>query len=228
MSASLARVPAELVELVARGVRFPRELRAGAGTASLRQAAVLILFGALDQVPAAEAETQVSADLDVLLLRRSDALDHHPGQVAFPGGGLESQDASPSAAALREAVEETGLDAAGVRVLGRLNQVAIPNSGNLVTPVVAWWSLPSELVADGEETVQVFRVPVAELLDPDNRWTAIYERRGHRHIGPMFRLGPQFGGHVVWGFTAMLLDSIFDALEWTVPWDGAREHRLRD
>ncbi len=72
-----------------------------------RKAAVLMLFGALDDVPAASGKPLAPADLDVLLLERAHTLDDHPGQVAFPGGGIDPGE-SPVAAALREAQEETG------------------------------------------------------------------------------------------------------------------------
>lgn len=72
-------------------------------------------------------------ELDVLLLRRSTTLSHHPGQIAFPGGGVEPGDCSPFATAVREAAEETGLEPAGVTDLGPLTTALIPNSGNLVT-----------------------------------------------------------------------------------------------
>src|SRR5680860_903713 len=117
---------AELAALCERGLdwrvdstrRLPDASRA-------RRAAVLVLFGVLDSVPAqASAPGQVpghvARDLDVLLLRRAATLGSHPGQIAFPGGRLEASDSGPIAAAMREAVEETGLDPAGLEPLGTL------------------------------------------------------------------------------------------------------------
>ena len=66
-----------------------------------RGAAVLLLFGVLDRVPAEHATASVPRDLDVLLLARAATLGHHPGQVAFPGGRLEPEDDGPVGAALR-------------------------------------------------------------------------------------------------------------------------------
>ena len=208
---------AQLTRLVDRGVRWPR--LAGGDGLTMRQSAVLVLFGVLDNIPAAHRSTAVPASLDVLLTRRSPDLDYHPGQVSFPGGGVDPEDDGVVGAALREATEETGLDATGVEVLGTLASVPLPVSSNLVHPVLGWWASPSPVhAADPTETVDAFRVPVADLLDPANRRTT----RGARWASPAF-LVPGAAGHVVWGFTAIVLDRIFDELGWTEPWDRSLE-----
>lgn len=126
-----------------------------------RAAAVLMLFGVLDNIPAESGGRPIApADLDVLLLERAHTLDDHPGQVAFPGGSVDPEDESVVAAALREAVEETGLDAGGVRVLGVIPELGLIRSNFRVTPVLAWWDAPSPIrVVDYAESAQVFRVP---------------------------------------------------------------------
>lgn len=180
-----------------------------------RLAAVLVLFGVLDAVPAASSGPVVG-ELDVLLQRRSATMGHHPGQISFPGGGAEPSDIDLSATALREAVEETGLDPSGVELLGVLPALGIPASNNLVTPVLAWWARTSEVAAvDRREAVEVFRMPVADLLAPDNRVMMVLSRDSVMHHLPAF----QVGGTLVWGFTALVLDRLFTALDWTVPWD---------
>lgn len=190
----------------------------------LRHSAVLILFGALDQVPAApNGVPVVSTELDVLLTRRADHMRHHPGQIAFPGGGVESGDANLEQTALREAAEETGLDPAGIEIIDTMPAIHIPVSNNLVTPVFGWWRLPSPVAADHSESVEVFRVPVAELLRPAARGTSVLRNGAHTFRGAAFELGPQFGGHIVWGFTGMLLSSVFEAVGWAEPWDRSRE-----
>lgn len=184
-----------------------------------RPAAVLILFGVLDSVPADHRGSVVSRDLDVLLLARATTLRSHPGQVAFPGGRVDATDAGPVAAALREAVEETGLDPAGVEVLGTLGDVSLAFSRHQVTPVLAWWRQPSPVgVVDVAESSDVFRAPVADLLDPANRGVTVLRRGGQEFRGPAFVIGR----HLIWGFTALLLDALFDRLGWTVPWDRDR------
>jgi 8-oxo-dGTP pyrophosphatase MutT (NUDIX family) len=185
-----------------------------------RKAAVLMLFGALDSVPATSAKPLAPAQLDVLLIERAATLEAHPGQIAFPGGTVDPEDESVVAAALREAVEETGLDAAGVEILGTLPELPLTVSNFMVTPVLAWWVSPSPVaVVDFGESAQVFRVPVRDLLDPDNRFTAVVDRGRQRFRSPAFAVN----GVVVWGFTAGILSRLFENLGWAVRWDASRE-----
>lgn len=184
-----------------------------------RSAAVLVLFGVLDRRPAEARSDAVGRDLDVLLQRRAATLGSHPSQVSFPGGRVDEGDADATATALREAEEETGLDPTGVDVLGQLPELPVPRSRHLVVPVLGWWRRPSEVAAvDQRETQEVFRLPVADLLDPENRRTVQLEFEGRTLRSPAFELG----GVQVWGFTARVLDGLFDELGWTEPWDRDR------
>ncbi|HAP88798.1 MAG TPA: coenzyme A pyrophosphatase [Arthrobacter bacterium] len=187
-----------------------------------RKAAVLMLFGVLDDVPAASGKPLAAADLDVLLLERAHTLGSHPGQVAFPGGAIDA-DETPVAAALREAEEETGLDSTGVEVLGTLQELGLARSNFLVTPVLGWWTSPSPVrVVDFGESAQVFRIPVRDLLDPANRVTATVSRDGLTFSSPAFAVN----GVLVWGFTGIILDGLFEQLGWAVPWDRTRLHEV--
>lgn len=220
--AALADARAELSALCARGLDWHADVsRMVPDPARARRAAVLVLFGVLDAVPA-QAAGPGARDLDVLLLRRAATLGSHPGQIAFPGGRIDASDVDPTAAALREAVEETGLDAAGLEPLGTLPELPLRVSNHLVTPVPAWWTRPSQVAAvDHRETVDVFRIPIADLLDPGNRASTAH-RVGHRTVRlPAFTVD----GRLVWGFTAIVLSSMFDELGWAVPWDQARTVR---
>ncbi|MFE5411029.1 NUDIX hydrolase [Microbacterium sp. NPDC056569] len=203
-----------------------RPLLALPSPADPRPAAVLMLFGVLDALPSDhDAQAQaVSRDLDVLLLARATTLRAHPGQVAFPGGRIDPGDSGPAAAALREAQEETGLDPRGVEVLGELADIPLAFSQHLVTPVLAWWQHPSPVrVVDEAESAAVFRAPVADLLNPLNRGVTVIRRDGQEWRGPAFLVRHATGEHLVWGFTGMVLEALFDRLGWTEPWDGTRE-----
>jgi 8-oxo-dGTP pyrophosphatase MutT (NUDIX family) len=218
---------ADLASLCERGLDWQTgNSRVLPDSAATRLAAVLVLFGELDAMPARDQALQQGAgngrvprDLDVLLLRRAATLGSHPGQIAFPGGRLEPADSGPIAAAMREAVEETGLDPNGLEPLGTLPPMPVPVSNHLVTPVPAWWTRPSEVAAvDHAETVEVFRVPVAELLDPANRANTEHLVRGFAHRAPAFTVGDR----LVWGFTAIVLSRMFDELGWAETWDHER------
>lgn len=211
----------DLMRLAASPERWAPPLRSGEPgqqRAASRRAGVLVLFGLMEETDADPAR----ADVDLLLTRRSSSLSHHPGQIAFPGGGLEAGE-SAAQAAVREAQEETGLDPGGVEVLGTLADVPLVVSDNLVTPVLAWWTAPSDLRVDGTEAVDAFRVPVPQLLDPERRGVVVLDRVGAGGTRRGFRT-PAFavGGHVVWGFTAYVIDALLDALGWTRPWDPER------
>lgn len=216
---------AQLSALAARGLRWPALPQ---GTGAARPAAVLVLLGVLDGTPAEHRSTAVPADLDVLLIGRAASLTHHPGQIAFPGGRIDPTDEGPTAAALREAAEETGLDPTGVDVLGTLGELPVSVSNHVVVPVLAWWSQPSPVqVVDRRESAAVFRAPVADLVSATNRRTAVLPprfvaRAGRRDVGPAFLVPHHTGTHLVWGFTALVLDRLLDELVWAEPWNRAR------
>lgn len=214
---------ADLAALCERGLEWFPGVDLPADASALRPAAVLVLFGVLDAIPARRddaARANVPADLDVLLLRRAATLGTHAGQIAFPGGRLEASDRGPIDAAVREAREETGVDAAGVEPIGTLPPMPVVISRHLVTPVPAWWATPSRVAAvDHAESVDVFRLPVAELLAPANRATTVLRRDGEEYRGPAFTVD----GRLVWGVTGLILARMFDELGWAEPWDEGRE-----
>lgn len=223
---SLPAVQDARAQLRALAEARPAVVRGLPRAADSRPAAVLILFGVLDDLPAhrPSGSATVSRDLDVLLLARASTLRSHAGQVAFPGGRVDPEDEDVVAAALREAQEETGVDPSGVEVLGVLEEIPLEYSRHLVSPVLGWWRRPTPVrVVDVGESAAVFRAPVADLLDPAHRGVTVLRRGGREWRGPGFLVAQGGKEYLVWGFTAMLLDGLFDQLGWTQPWDATRE-----
>ena len=183
-------------------------LRPPSGTVT-RPAAVLILFSGIER-----------DDADLLLIERASTLRAHPGQAAFPGGAVDADDDGPVTAALREAVEETGLPTGDVRVLGTLPALWLPPSGFSVTPVVAWMPEPAPVrVNDVREVARVQWLRLDALLDPRHRFTT---RHPSGFVGPAFDVDGLF----IWGFTAGLLSRLLDVAGMTVPWDDDRVEPL--
>lgn len=187
-------------------------------TGRTRDAAVLVLFGGAPEADP-NAYGGLPDDANVLLTQRAATLRQHSGQVAFPGGAVDPGDDGPIFTALREAEEETGLDPTGVQPLSILPKIFVPPSGFDVTPVVGYWRTPGEVgVVSEHEATRVARVPLADLLDPANRFVV-------RH--PLGYMGPAFAvdGMLVWGFTAGVLAGLLAVSGWEKEWDY---HDVRD
>ncbi|MCK2214560.1 CoA pyrophosphatase [Actinomadura sp. ATCC 31491] len=204
----MTQVPDWLIRLAEQAQQLPVPQTMLPPDGRGRPAAVLMLFGEGPLGP------------DVLLIQRSTRGRRHAGQPAFPGGGVDPEDGGPIEAALREAEEETGADPRGVHVLCTLPELYLTYSDNRVTPVVAWWREPSAVhAASPDEVESVERVPIGELVDPANR---VMLRHPSGMKGPAF----QVRGMLVWGFTAMILDSVLRAGGLERPWDTSRTAEL--
>ncbi|KUJ78068.1 coenzyme A pyrophosphatase [Ruegeria marisrubri] len=142
----------------------------------------------------------VSGAPRVILTKRSSALKHHPGQIAFPGGKQDEGDADVTAAALREAQEEIGLPAHLPRILGHLPAHETVTSFS-VTPVVAVLEQAFEPVPEPGEVEEVFSVPLGHVLNLDNYIVESRIWRGQRR----FYFTVPFGPYYIWGATARML-----------------------
>ncbi len=175
-----------------------------------REGAVLVLFGEGPEGP------------DLLLTERAHTMRSQPGQVSFPGGSLDAGETAVEGA-LREAHEETGLDPEGVDVIAVLPRLYLPPRNFAVAPVLGYWHHPSPIsVTTPLEVHAVFRVPVEELLDPANRFM-VRHPLGWR--GPGWMIGPD-RDVLLWGFTAGIVNALFDFVGWTRPWDESVERLL--
>lgn len=151
----------------------------------------------------------------VLLTERTLHLSTHSGQIAFPGGKVDVDDADATATALREAQEEVGLDPSLVQVLG-----VMPNyftgSAFIVTPVVALVQPGFRPIPNAHEVADVFEVPLAFLMNPAHHQRQALEWEGVRREWFAMPYADQVGGQLkqrfIWGATAGMLRNFYRML----------------
>ncbi len=144
----------------------------------------------------------------LLLTRRTAHLKRHAGQVAFPGGRQDADDADSVAAALREAEEEVALPRHHVEVLGTLDPYRT-GTGYLVTPVVGVVPPGLALRAHPDEVDELFHVPLAHVLDPANHLRQTGQWQGQdRHYWAI-----RHDRHYIWGATAGMIVALARRLE---------------
>lgn len=138
---------------------------------------------------------------------RSESLPSHKGQISFPGGSIDPEDASPEQAALREAQEEIGLDPGHVTIVGRLDDMPTFVSGYVVSPVVGVLAERPALVANPAEVAGVLEIPLEDLVDEIRREPGFSER-GRTYPTEAW----VWNDHVIWGVTARLLRDLLARL----------------
>ncbi len=167
----------------------------GKGEAPLREAAVLIPLYVRDK------------ELFTLLTRRTDAVEHHKGQISFPGGSREPSDANLWDTAVRETEEEIGLPRSAARLLGTLPRIVTVTDFE-VSPFVAAIPYPFELKPHRHEVERILEVPVSYLMNP-----RVVEERSIRWKGRELRTPVyHYSGDAIWGATAFMLGDLLEAL----------------
>ncbi len=137
----------------------------------------------------------------LLLTKRTEAVEHHKGQISFPGGGEEPGDTDLLATALRETYEELGLDPEAVEVWGRLDELETVVSGFAITPYVGFVPRLGALRPNPNEIDEVVAVPLAMFLDPVRLRAEQVVHDGRPRELLYYDCGP----HVVWGATARII-----------------------
>lgn len=170
------------------------ELLADSAVKPLRRAAVLIPL------------IWVDSSWHILYTRRADHMEHHKGQVSFPGGATDPGDDSPEATALREADEEIGIRPQDVRILGRLGEM-VTISNFIVTPVVGVVPWPYGFRVHTVEVARVFTMPLAWLAQRDNWQEFMRVETGHTVIAYF-----PYDSELLWGATARMTVNFIRAI----------------
>jgi len=162
----------------------------------VRQAAVLIPLYVRDR------------QLFVLFTKRTETVEHHKGQISFPGGVKEDADQTLWHTAIREAEEEVGIAASGVKILGALPKV-VTVTGFEISPFVGAIPYPCEWKPAGGEVEAVLEIPVSFLMDP----RAVEYRNVTWKGRPVKTLVYHYSGHAIWGATAHILADLMEVLQ---------------
>jgi 8-oxo-dGTP pyrophosphatase MutT (NUDIX family) len=145
----------------------------------------------------------------VILTQRTETMRRHPGQVAFPGGRIDPEDADAAAAALREAEEEIALPRGAVDVIGPAD-LYLTVTGYSVTPVIGVIAPDLHYHANEAEVADVFEVPLAFVLDPVNQVQATAEWQGRMRT--YYEIN--WRDRRIWGATAAMMVNLSRRLRW--------------
>lgn len=152
-------------------------------------------------------------DLTVTLTRRTSRVEHHKGEISFPGGAWDVTDKDLMATALRETHEEVGIAPERVRVLGALPQVVVPRSSYLISPYVGSLDAEPTFTPNAAEVDEILRVPLAFFFDtqhrteePENPDRPLHPVTLRSYPQPTYSY--QFGQHRIWGATARILTGL--------------------
>ena len=149
-----------------------------------------------------------SGEYCVLLQKRSSKVVSHKGEISFPGGKMDPEDANLLDTALRETHEEMGIAPQDVEVFGALDQTAT-TTGFCTSPFAGTIPYPYEFSPQETEVAEVLEVPVSSLMDAANRRDEIRVAGGDLEYAPVFA----HDGHIIFGATARILQRFLEMLE---------------
>jgi 8-oxo-dGTP pyrophosphatase MutT (NUDIX family) len=144
----------------------------------------------------------------ILFTRRTDKVEHHKGQISFPGGRRDEKDKDLLTTALREAREEMGIEKKDVRILGELDDICTATTDFCVSPFVALIPYPYPFKVNSREIEEVIEVPLSVLLDESRFRQELHKRDGKPFLVYFY----QHKDHTIWGATATILRQLLDLL----------------
>jgi 8-oxo-dGTP pyrophosphatase MutT (NUDIX family) len=173
---------------------IPRRLECGDAT----PAAILVLVYDRD------------GEAHVLFTERTHQVEHHKGQISFPGGACDEGDDSLEATALRETAEEIGVEPEAVEIVGQLDEM-LTVSNFRVTPYVGILKANSEhdFVINSHEVAQVVQVPLPHLMDEQNMELEVRQHKGKQVLVPAYT----YESHRIWGATARMLRQFLELID---------------
>jgi len=146
--------------------------------------------------------------MELLFTKRSETVEHHKGQISFPGGATDNADFSPVDTALRESLEEIGLERSAISILGVMDDLQTP-TGFVVTPVVGFIQQLPSLRINPEEVSQVIFVPLEKFFDDGLRHSTMRERDGI--MVEIFSY--EVWEEPIWGATAFFVKQLINLLQ---------------
>ena len=147
----------------------------------------------------------------ILFTRRTETVEKHKGQVAFPGGACEKNEVRAEETALREAWEEIGINRNDVNILGKLNPIETI-TGFLVTPVVGIIPWPYKFTISQEEVSRVFTIQINWLIQPSNWEETTFTREGYKNNYSLITY-KAYDGEILWGASARITHNFLKILE---------------
>jgi len=142
----------------------------------------------------------------VLLTKRTEEVQHHKGQICFPGGSPHDEDGSLKYTALREAHEEVGICPEDVEMLGELDSIGTLTSNFLITPFVCIIPYPYEFTVSKNEIDELIEVPLSALADDSNYWEESWNSEGVTGKASFFK----YRDKIIWGATARILKQLVE------------------
>lgn len=175
-----------------------QELKKRDATIPEKQSAVLILLFEEDE------------QTKVLMMKRSDHLHHHAGQISFPGGRSEDSDINAWETAIRETEEEVGIDRKSIQYLVNISDLYIPPSNFNVNVCLGYLKNLPKLSPNTDEVSMLLKIPVSHFLNPQNITSFTYK---HQQDIPYEAPAYSWEEHTIWGASAMMMSELVELIK---------------